>query len=522
MTVETPAKGRGHVAAGERFDAVVVGGGANGLTCAAYLARAGAQVMVLDKRFEWGGTLATDDYSSPFTWNIAQYGLAIGADAPPYVDLGLAASGVGFIEPAAPIAFVPADGSTPLVVGRGASELGADIAAAVEAAEPAARVLFYAPPPGLEAAAAVVAGFGGGMQLLALAEHSPAELQASVRDPRAAAVLRYACGLNGFFGDDERLGLLGAISVALTFRARLVRGGSKALANGLFRAGARAGCQYRAVADVGRIEADGDGLAVICRDGRRFRGRAVVSSLDPRTTFARLLAPDLVPEVLREAFSAWRVDPAAFFTAHFGVRGVPPRAAGEASEALLQIIGFVDAADIAAHFSAAAAGQLPKRPAGHLTVTSDHDATQASGGPFGPLHTLRFQTCAPPVLPSGDWARERAGYRSRCWQMIRDHAGGAAPAEPLFEFADTPQDVERRFRTTANGSLRHGGIGPGQAFRARPHAECSTGRTPASGMYLAGNSVHPGIPGTMAAGYNAAAVICEDLGLEPWSRTPPA
>ena len=61
--------------AAERFDVIVIGGGPNGLTCAAYLARAGASVMVLDKRFEWGGTMFTDDYSTPFHYNICQFAL---------------------------------------------------------------------------------------------------------------------------------------------------------------------------------------------------------------------------------------------------------------------------------------------------------------------------------------------------------------------------------------------------------------------------------------------------------------
>src|SRR5919199_2905911 len=105
------------VMAAQRFDVIVVGGGPNGLTCAAYLARAGASVLVLDKRFEWGGTMFTDDYSTPFHYNVCQFALPFTADLPPYADLDLGRLGVRLLEPEVAAAFVPEQGE-PLVVRR--------------------------------------------------------------------------------------------------------------------------------------------------------------------------------------------------------------------------------------------------------------------------------------------------------------------------------------------------------------------------------------------------------------------
>ena len=104
-----------------------------------------------------------------------------------------------------------------------------------------------------------------------------------------------------------------------------------------------------------------------------------------------------------------------------------------ASRALLQVMGFDGAAAVADHVEAAAAGRLPERPAGHFTVTTAHDPLQASPGPYGPLHTLRYETVAPYDHPEGAWDRQRAGYRTRCWEFLGRHTTGLDEARSLIE-----------------------------------------------------------------------------------------
>jgi phytoene dehydrogenase-like protein len=241
-------------------------------------------------------------------------------------------------------------------------------------------------------------------------------------------------------------------------------------------------------------------------------------------TFLELVGEDSLPGELGEAVKAWQWEEWSFFNIHLGIKGEAPLFGGtgpsaDCNRALLTVMGYDIPEEVENHIETVCRNELTE-PAGHLTCTTIHDPTQASAGPYGPLHTLRWENWAPYEQAHAKWDEVKKDYSAKVIDMLKQFAPNLGQAKVLYQFAYSPLDIERRIATMRNGSIKHGAYISTQMGFLRPNPDCSGYRTPIPGLYLAGASVYPGGMITLGPGYNAAAVILDDLGLKAWWSLP--
>lgn len=517
------------------FDVVVVGAGPNGLIAAAYLARAGLRIAVVERRQEIGGGLSTEETLFPgFYTNPHAFYHMMTDYLPVLSDFDLSAHGLFFVKPNVQTAAVFSDGSSLALCHQIEDTKDSFATASPADASAFGRVMrtwrkivdeVLAPGTYLPALSPIdmiesLERTDVGREALRLTELSPLEIiEETFTDDRVRALLLYAACQWGLDPRESGLGFMVPLMVDRAANKAQCYGGSHKLAGALSREIHRAGGVVLDNAEVTRIVVEqGTVRGVECFDGRFLGARAVLSSLPPPLTFGRLVDPAEVPAELAEAAEHWEWDKWSLFTLSLVTTEAPHYVADDpwVDDALMVVLGFDTTDDVLARFDAVSDHRMGEHLGGHATVETRYDPTLARV----PGHHVSFFQVLAPYEVDGGWEAQAPGVAEELLALWGRHWPGLASAPIAQRSTESPVDIERRIASMVHGSIKHGDYNPLQMGSFRPSASCEAGRSPIDGLYLCGASSYPGGLVIGGPGYIAAGSVAEDMGVEPWWQAP--
>jgi phytoene dehydrogenase-like protein len=504
-----------------QYDAVIVGGGHNGLVCAAYLAKAGLNVLVLERRPVVGGACVTEELFPGYRFSSCSY-LCYLLQKKVVGELRLREYGfrLHHVDPQELHLFPYEKG---LIVWnsieRTQDALGQFSKHDAEAYprwaafwERAARLIhpyFLTTAPSLAELSANVRGTVDENFLDVL-------MTASVKDVVTEFFEHEA--VQGAFlraedvGDPEAPG--GAWCNAYTRcgimnEVGIVEGGMGRITQAMAASARSHGATVETGVTVQRILVEENrAVGVRLGDGVEIRSRVVVSNADPKRTFLQLIDAEHLPRDFVQKIRRLKTG-AAYFKFHAALDRLPnvARYAGGESDirylARMRICPSIDY--YARSWAEAKQGRPPQRPVIHINISSGYDPTMAPQG----KHTMSLLVFyAPAPLAEGTWDRLRDEVGERLIDAIAEYLPDIRDCIAEWMLL-TPSDLEERIGFT-DGNIRHLDIIPSQYLANRPLNQWADYRTPIEGLYLCGAGTHPGGEVTGAPGHNAAHRILSD------------
>lgn len=521
-------------------DVVVAGGGHNGLTAAAYLARAGRRVVVLERRHVVGGAAVTEELFPGFKYSVASY--VVSLLRPEIIrELELQHHGLEILPLESTFTPLP-DGDylmrwadhdlTRREIARHSprdaeayDEFGQLMLQMARAVKP---ILGMVPPdPGsLHPRELLRLGsLGRHMRnlgeknlyaLVKLLTMSAADFLDEWFEGELLKATMSASGIIGTFLGPRSPGTAYVLlhhymgEIDGVFRAwGFARGGNGAVSQAIAGAARRWGAEIRTEAPVAQILLrNGEAIGVVLESGEEIRARTVVSGMDPRRTFLKLLPPDSLPPEFVDAVERYRtrgssakvnlaLDALPEFTALAGKDvprqgGVPPHLRGAIS--ISPSLDYLERA-----YDDARQGGFSRRPYLDIIIPSLIDPGMAPPG----KHVMSVFCQYAPYNLEGGWSDAQ---RQALGQTVVDTLAEYAPdleKSILHCQVLTPWDLEETFGLTG-GNIFQGELALQQLFFLRPVPGWAGYRTPIRNLFLCGSGTHPGggvsgAPGRLAA-----------------------
>jgi len=527
----------------EEYDGIILGAGPNGLTLAAYLAKAGLKILLLEKRFEAGGGLATEQVTFPgFLHNTHAVYMPMVDYAPPLVDFDEYLTqdyDLEFVFPSLVMAMPFSDGSS-ICLYQDVDKTCESIAPfSQKDAETYRRIAdryrvltedFLGPAtyetakPAFEQMVSLQAT-DVGREITELTEKTPqAIVNELFENDRVRCLFLYLSCMWGLHHDLEGVSYLVPLLINRAVNYRLVVGGSHHLAHLFTKVLYRHGGMIVSPVTVKRIVVeDGAATGVELEDGTLYSAkRFVASSLDPYQTFLKYVGAENLEERFVVRLNDWQWESSSLFHVHLALDEAPQMEAAKSNpdlnQAFMTVLGYETQESLIRHYDTIHAGEL--FPGGfNCCFPSIHDPKQAPPG----KHTALISLHAPHDLKEGgaeEWYRIREREAARCIELLRQYFPNLTEEKILWHYITTPLDIGNKFADMVNGSYKQGAYHPLQMGYLRPNEECSQYETPVKRLYVCGASTFPGGLITFGPGYNAANKIAEDLGLERWWSEP--
>jgi len=519
------------------YDAIIVGGGHNGLTCAAYLAKAGRKVLVLERREVLGGACVTEEVWPGCKVSTAAY---VNSLLRPQIIRELELKRHGFeMLPRSPSSFTPFPDGRSLLMGPDAALTHAEVSkfspkdadALPKYEAMLMRVADFLEPLLDEIPPDPFSNRPGDLWRLAKIGWNARKLGKHAAE--AVEVLTGAARpiLDRWFESEQLKVTLATDAVIGAFAAPsmpgtayvlfhhvmgecdgargvwgYVRGGMGGIASALASAAKAHGAEVRTNAAVATILVrDGRACGVVLADGTEIATKAVASNADANVTFKRLMDPKELPPEFVAAVDAIDYSSASL-KLNFHVSELPNFTARPSAAAAPHHRGTIhicpDFDTLERAYDDAKYGEPSRVPILEATVPTVVDDTLA---PPGTHLVSMFVQYAPYTLRTGTWDTYRDAFAERCIDRMTEFA-------PNFKRSIinrqvlTPVDIERVYGLTG-GNIMQGVMAPASLFCFRPVAGFADYRTPVKGLYLCGAAAHPGGGVLGAAGRNAARVM---------------